>query len=171
MIRINLGCGSIQPEGWVNIDSFDHGQTDLADARNPWLFGDGAVDGVVANHFLNALDHHEIPGVLAEAHRVLKPGGVLRILVPNLLGAVNAWERGDLAWFPQADLSLDAALCTYTVWFGTHRSVFTPGYLHELLADFDTVLETRAHCAVLCPGWLTELDDREGESLVFEARR
>lgn len=171
MIRINLGCGSIQPDGWVNIDSFDHGQTDLVDVRSPWLFGDGTVDGIVANHFLNALDHHELPAVIAEAHRVLKSGGVFRVLVPNLLGAVNAWEHGDRAWFPQDGLSIDAALCTYVVWFGTHRSAYTPGYLHELLDRFDAVVETRAHAAVLCPGWLTELDDREHESLVFEARK
>jgi len=37
--------------------------------------------------------------VLAELRRVLKPGGVLRLVLPDLLKGVDAYRRGDRDYF------------------------------------------------------------------------
>ena len=47
-------------------------------------FEDATVDAVYHSHFLEHLDRDVAPGFVAEVHRVLRPGGIHRIAVPNL---------------------------------------------------------------------------------------
>lgn len=47
-------------------------------------FADGSVDVVYHSHMLEHLDRCLVPGFLEEVRRVLKPGGVHRIVVPDL---------------------------------------------------------------------------------------
>lgn len=47
-------------------------------------FPDQSVDGVYHSHLLEHLDHDVVPGFLAEVKRVLKPGAIHRIVVPDL---------------------------------------------------------------------------------------
>jgi SAM-dependent methyltransferase len=54
------------------------------DLRRGLPFDDGTADAVYHSHFLHALDRHVIPGFMRETRRVLKPGGVHRIVVMNL---------------------------------------------------------------------------------------
>jgi len=64
-----------------------------------WLFADLSVDVVYASHVYEHLRPSTAELFLAEAHRVLKPGGALRIIVPDLLQLaqryVAAFEAGD----------------------------------------------------------------------------
>jgi SAM-dependent methyltransferase len=48
---------------------------------------DGSVDAVYHSHVLEHLDrvgHDVVPGFLAEIHRVLRPGGIHRVVVPDM---------------------------------------------------------------------------------------
>lgn len=45
---------------------------------------DSSVDVVYHSHLLEHLDRDAVPGFMAEVRRVLKPGGVQRIVVPDL---------------------------------------------------------------------------------------
>jgi SAM-dependent methyltransferase len=47
-------------------------------------FADGVFDGVYHSHLLEHLDREVVPDFLKECHRVLKPGGILRVVVPDL---------------------------------------------------------------------------------------
>ncbi|MDR7085721.1 SAM-dependent methyltransferase [Aeromicrobium panaciterrae] len=47
-------------------------------------FADQSVDGVYHSHLLEHLDYDVVPTFLKEVKRVLKPGGVHRIVVPDL---------------------------------------------------------------------------------------
>ena len=62
------------------------------------------------------------------------PGGVLRLMVSDIVAGFYAWENHDVDWFPP-DVrfpDVDSRFTTWLTWFGTHRSVFTPGYLEQL---------------------------------------
>lgn len=54
------------------------------DLRKGIPFPDESADVVYHSHVLEHIDREAVPGFLAEIHRVLKPGGVHRIVVPDL---------------------------------------------------------------------------------------
>lgn len=82
-LRLHLGCGWNHLEGWVNIDLVG-GKTDLSwDLRRPLPFADGAVDAVFLEHVFEHMSYRETLDVLGHARRALRPGGVLRVGVPD----------------------------------------------------------------------------------------
>ncbi len=54
------------------------------DLRKGIPFPDDSADAVYHSHVLEHIDREAVSGFLAEIHRVLKPGGVHRIVVPDL---------------------------------------------------------------------------------------
>jgi SAM-dependent methyltransferase len=178
-VYLNFGCGSVQPDGWINVDRLDFGQgkdyrADAGDHDGLWWIPDGTVDGIVASHSLQENGYDELPAVLAELRRVLKPGGRLRVLWPDVAAAFAAWERNDRAWFPVNDQepSIDDALCVYLNWFGSALTLCTPPRLITLLAraGFNSPhLAPFGHSTA--PG-LADLDDREPEQqIIVEATK
>lgn len=176
--RLNVGCAGVQPEGWDNVDVDPAwGQTHVGDvARHCGLpFDDGTFDLVVSVHMLQALTWPQLIPALTEMRRVTRRGGWIRLVVPDLLAAVAAYERHDAAHFQVAhgiERSLPGKLCVYVTQAGATRSVFTDRWLIELLhragwsrcrlASFG---ETDSGHPDLCA-----LDSRPGESIFAEAR-
>lgn len=179
---LNLGCGSVQPNGWVNADirGAVHGchSVDVMNITsvNRLVDGVGPFDVVVANHLLSCFAHHDLPGVIANIGAMLNPGGVLRVLVPNMREAAAAYLRGDAEWFPQGDdmPTVSERFCTYVTWFGESPSIFDPQYLgNRLEAGGFTRLAGPLACGqvVLGPPGSGELDDRCRMSLIMEASK
>jgi SAM-dependent methyltransferase len=69
------------------------------DLRKGIPFPDGSVDAVYHSHVLEHIDREHVPGFLAEVHRVLRPGGIHRVVVPDL-------ERQARAYVASLDASL-----------------------------------------------------------------
>lgn len=84
-LLVNLGAGTEGQAGWVNVDAFRFpGINCLLDVRRGLPFADGSVRGIFCEHFLEHVDYeHEAPRLLRECHRALRPGGVLRLVVPD----------------------------------------------------------------------------------------
>lgn len=88
-IRLNLGCGRKVKDGWVNVDIVAHPRAPrppelLCDLRAVPL-PDNHAHEVMAVHVLEHFYRWEVPGVLAEWRRLLKPGGLLVLELPDLL--------------------------------------------------------------------------------------
>jgi len=185
MKRCNYGCGRVQPDGWDNVDRLDLGQEFvLMDGCQcaVWRRSDdmhlvlNGYDCIVANHMLSDVGHHQLPKMLTDLRSILADGGVLRILVPDVVWAFESWERGKEDWFPQDERTgdLDAKFCTFVTWFGESKSVFTWGYLSKLLlsAGFDNVTTPLGvgQSRFDRPGMgITELDGDRTTSLIIEA--
>jgi SAM-dependent methyltransferase len=173
--RLNWGCGSHTLPGWINSDNKKGSAIDLScDIREGLPLETDSIDYVVSIHALPEVPYDTIVPVLAELKRVLKPGGVLRLGLPDLLKGVRAYERGDRDYFlvPDEDAKrLGAKLVTQLIWYGYSRTLFTPDFIEELLerAGFADV----HHCAYreTSSGHaeIVELDNREAESLFVEA--
>ena len=58
--------------------------TILWDLKKGIPFADGIFDGVYLCHLLEHIDREDEPYFLQECFRVLRPGGILRIVVPDL---------------------------------------------------------------------------------------
>jgi len=56
---------------------------------------DGLADFVYSSHFLEHLFKQDGLRLLSECHRVLKPGGTVRICVPDLAYAVSLYSQGE----------------------------------------------------------------------------
>lgn len=92
MILVNLGCGTVYHPAWQNFDLSPAGpQVRLWDIRRGLPFAAGDVDAVYSSHVLEHLDPGDGRALLDEARRVLRPGGVLRIVVPDLEGIARAY--------------------------------------------------------------------------------
>jgi predicted SAM-dependent methyltransferase len=146
-LRLHLGCGPRVLAGWVNIDlayqplsnfpeSYAQG-LDGAEARGSRAdffaidvtrglpLRDGCAEVVFHEDFLEHLSQRDAVGFLAEAHRVLAPGGVHRVNSPNLVSSMR----------DHSDFSRGLA-GTYTDEWDRwhHHNIFTPRYLEEVAA-------------------------------------
>ncbi len=120
---VNLGCGVTVAPGWINVDNSPNARLAkypalrwglwkahlLSDAhyRVPWPqgvhlhdlrtalpFADDSIDWVYSSHVLEHLRRQHASNLVGEVRRVLKPGGVVRLVVPDLaLGARRYLDR------------------------------------------------------------------------------
>lgn len=184
MKRMNLGCGPIRPEGWDHVDRCASGQRFVlmgggeSPARDAWdsLIDEHVLleeyDIIVMHHVLNEIRWNGLMPALKNVRLMLREGGVLRVSVPDVIGAFEAWRHGDRGWFPTGDKAggIDDRFCGYLSWFGTNVSHFTQGRLLNL--GFEAGFEAQGGCpfgeTTFGPPEITELDTREHESLYWE---
>lgn len=76
--RFNLGAGAHPIEGYDN--RFDAGQGNEA---YPLALPDGSADEIRASHIFEHFGHRQAIAVLRDWVRVLKPGGLLKLAVPD----------------------------------------------------------------------------------------
>jgi SAM-dependent methyltransferase len=173
--RLNWGCGDDPPAGWVNSDLVDASGVDITcDIREGLPVDDDWFDYVVSIHALPMIRYPDLVPVLTELRRVLKPGGVLRLGLPDVEKGIQALLRGDREYFLVPDdevRSMGGKFVVHMLWYGWSVTMFTADFIEELLmkAGFRSV----AHCryresSCRLPG-IVELDDREAESLFVEA--
>jgi predicted SAM-dependent methyltransferase len=108
-LKLNLGCGPIQAATWVNVDGSNRAwlasrlpwldrlivalrlvaptefgaETLYANLLRPFPWKDNDVEAIYMGEILEHFTQEEGKRVLRECYRVLKPGGVLRIRVPD----------------------------------------------------------------------------------------
>ena len=82
---LNLGCGNCFHGQWTNVDISPQDPSIIAHNLNePLPFSDRQFSVVYHSHVLEHLSRHQGKIFLLECHRVLKPGGLLRVVVPDL---------------------------------------------------------------------------------------
>jgi SAM-dependent methyltransferase len=175
-VRLNLGCGPNVAPGWLNVDLQAVPGAVRGDLRAGLPLADASVDCIAAIHLLQDLPWPDIAPALAEMRRVLRPGGVLRLAVPDLERALRAYLAGDRAYWYVPDehaRSAGAKLVTQIVWYGSVRTPCTWEFLREWLVAARyrdvrrcTFGETRSAFPELA-----SLDNRERETLFVEATR
>lgn len=87
MTSIEIGGGHLVQAGWINLDSRNgQGEWRRLAQETPWPTADDSVDAIRAAHVMEHIPAGDARiAVMNEAHRVLKPGGVFEIRVPNAL--------------------------------------------------------------------------------------
>lgn len=82
-LRLHLGSGGNNLEGWVNVDLVG-ARADLSwDLRRPLPFRPASVEAVFLEHVLEHLTVESGIAMLENFRPVLMPGGVLRVGVPD----------------------------------------------------------------------------------------
>lgn len=97
---LHLGCGPVLLPGFVNIDI---AKAPLA-MNVLWglPFDDASVRVVYLSHLLEHLFYpRDVMFLLNEIHRVLAPGGTVRVVVPDIARCLQAYAEGDRSFFAQ----------------------------------------------------------------------
>jgi predicted SAM-dependent methyltransferase len=83
-MKLHLGCGKRYIPGFVHIDAipFDH-VDHVASIDNLSFIPENSVETIYNCHVLEHFKRRDTARVLKEWHRVLKPGGILRVSVPD----------------------------------------------------------------------------------------
>ena len=94
MKRINIGCGTVQMDGYLNVDLHNEDADLIADAH-ALPFEDESIDEIYSSHllehFAGSLQNPEVLTVLQEWFRVMVPGGIIKVEVPNLEWCLRNW--------------------------------------------------------------------------------
>lgn len=96
LLKLNVGCGEkpIRKPGWVNVDVRPLPGVDVVAPVDALPFADGDCELLYACHVLEHVRRPDTGRVLAEWRRVLRPGGILRVAVPDLEVAMRTYLLG-----------------------------------------------------------------------------
>jgi predicted SAM-dependent methyltransferase len=118
-LRLHLGSGPARKDGWVNVDLVGDDVDLTWNILTPLPFADGSVDAIFHEHVLEHLSIEDGYQLARESYRLLRPGGVLRVGVPDC-------GTPDVGW-PEAPTRLLAL----------HEFFAEPG--HQTMYDAETL--------------------------------
>jgi len=88
--KLHIGCGGNILKGWLNSDyNSVHSDVIFLDATKPFPFNNDEFDYLFSEHVIEHFDFAKGFAMLLECHRILKPGGKLRISTPDLLFLID----------------------------------------------------------------------------------
>ncbi len=138
---LNVGCGPNQHRDFVNLDYIWKPGVDLCwDVEQTLPFHDDTLAGIYSEHCIEHLDEARVPGVFSEFRRVLRPGGHLRVIVPDAELYLNLYIKaraGHSVQFPYADeFDGSSAICHVNRMFRNHEHQYAYdfAYLAQLLS-------------------------------------
>jgi predicted SAM-dependent methyltransferase len=111
-LKIHLGCGPVRKEGWINVDLY--GEPDLMlDLREPLPLEDGSCRIIYSEHFFEHVDYPAgAQRILADCLRLLEPGGVFSVGVPDTQWPLEEYTRTrQEGYFTQAKKVWHPAWC------------------------------------------------------------
>jgi len=184
---LNLGAGNKGHAGWINVDIAPlPGINCVYDCRRHLPFPTQSAAAIFCEHFFEHLDYtEEVPVFLSECRRVLQPGGVLRLIVPDTERYLHAYTHG--RWEPLRRLrsmgpdNYDPYLNTpYHTRMELINAVFRQGHEHKFAYDYETLAYVlqQAGFRRICrqqfgvsqrAGLAIDLPQRAPESLYVEA--
>lgn len=201
---LNLGCGNCTPTGWENVDyAFGARLTRLPgftainrrlrlfnldwdkriklhDLRKPLPWSSNSVRAIYSSHTLEHLSREQGRRLLQEACRILIPGGILRIVVPDLAQMVRDYTSGSIP----ADHFLDHLGVLTANGDGSAKEYLEPliSFPHKCMYDESTLLtlfdesgfdaEARSYLDSAIPGiGDIETEERTRHAVVVEGTK
>jgi len=97
--RVNLGCGHVPLEGYVNVDVRDLPGVDVVAALDDLPFDAGEVDELFSSHVLEHFPEEQLRRMLLPAWAMLlRPGGSFRAVVPDAAAMLSAFAAGQMSY-------------------------------------------------------------------------
>jgi predicted SAM-dependent methyltransferase len=142
VVALHAGSGGHYIKDWINVDIDPAPPVDLAaDLSAAVPIRSGSVDYIHSEDFLEHLDLEGGKRFIAEAFRVLRPGGTMRLLTPDLRAIIDrVYYGGDASHLAWCHKALNAAgpceaLNMHLRMNGAHRFLYDHDYLCRLLLD------------------------------------
>lgn len=176
-MKLNIGSSSVHMDGWINLEYDEHywkkhsfsgerlspkATRDMpdvfCDASNLHIYPDNVFDEIRSSHVLEHIHQSKTILTIKEWYRVLKAGGQLRIIVPDLNFYIKKWINRDVEiewWNVQLNdrglyldselkkpfTNIDDAFVHLLFLNGHHLTAFTPDLLkyYMELAGFKNI--------------------------------
>lgn len=90
--KLQVGAGPNNLPDWLNTDIEPRAGQVYLDATQPLPFPDGSFRYVYAEQLIEHLTFPQGLGFMKECHRILAPGGRIRLATPNLLSIVHLFD-------------------------------------------------------------------------------
>jgi len=154
MSKINLGCGVSFYKGWLNINYWhsipESFYKDPNGVEGTYLLNYNLLKGIPVpsdyvdvsyhSHFLEQKSYEDGIRILKEIYRVMRPGGIHRIVMPDLKKWINAYFTNDNFFFDQ--FRKMGVQKKDPVDWPTNGSILTGmlhGHEHKAAWDFETL--------------------------------
>ena len=180
-VKLHLGCGTNYKHGWINLDNnSDNNIVELDldwDLRWSLPLPDNSVDYIYHEHFLEHLTIEEGLKSLSDSRRVLKPGGIMRIAMPDL--EVDMKEYFNSKWRENPGLQKWGLGFIQTRaerinicfrWWG-HKHLYDSEELERRLREVGFSRIVFCKHGASQHGCLLQLETREESTLIAEAEK
>lgn len=119
-MKLHLGCGKRFIPGFVHIDVVDYPHVEHVAAIDSLPFiPDNSVDLIYTCHVLEHFKRRDVERVLKEWRRVLKPGAILRVAVPDFAKLCEVYVKTG-----QLDLVIGGLFGRQDYLYNIHYHVF-----------------------------------------------
>ena len=177
--RLHLGCGKVRLDDWINLDGDPaYARADVYwDLSDRLPFPSQSCELIHSEHVLEHLDVAVGKRLLRECHRVLQPGGTIRIAMPSLdeiiaKSASGDWRDQDwLRWPGYAYVKTRAEMLNIVFRSWDHRWLYDREELHRRLWEtgFTTIRDMPWGVSEIAA--LANLETRQDSLLICEAQR
>lgn len=147
-LRVQFGCGPNPKQGWLNVDMWPGpwATPDIClDVSRDLPFEDGSVDEIYSEHMFEHLDYPIAAShFLAECFRVLRPGGLMIVGVPDVDAIYDRYMDSTKSTpAPVGDLNDHSVLghplellnyCFHQ--HGEHKFLYNEDFLDKLIRHF-----------------------------------
>jgi predicted SAM-dependent methyltransferase len=169
-VRLHLASGFSRLDGWLNLDLMGAPVDAPWDLRYGIPVPDGCAQAVFSEHFYEHIPFEAAVRLHQESMRVLEPGGILRVGVPDaglLLGSYA--QTNDSPWadsLPTRMMSVNALFYEYG-----HRTMYDGELLIALATavGFDDAEVREGGDSAIVPA--PDTDHRRDVTLYVEARK
>lgn len=135
--KLHIGCGANHLDGWLNTELGPHGREIFLDATQVFPLPSGVFAFVYSEHMIEHIPYADARAMVQECFRILRPGGVIRLVTPNLAFLTTLLER-DLTPFQHA--YIDYSVQQYAISGGAGSGVhvvnhFMRAWGHQFIYD------------------------------------
>jgi len=92
-VSLEIGANETSRAGWITTDITWRCQNYL-DVTRTWPIEPNSINNIFADNVIEHLDLEANRKLFAEAHRVLKTSGTIRLITPNIGELVNQYQSG-----------------------------------------------------------------------------
>jgi cyclopropane fatty-acyl-phospholipid synthase-like methyltransferase len=149
LVKLNLGSFTNQFHyGWRNLDRIDlapwarqQGYSfSCVDVTQGLPYDDEIVDAIFSSHMLEHVSYEQALALMKDCHRVMKPGTVIRVVVPDAGKLIKSYHDNFLGYFDEMS-STSSARSTQAgkLWElllgDEHRAIYDWDTLERLFLD------------------------------------